>query len=503
MKLSRFSFLILVLVSAFTMSFVSCDDYDSFTADRACTLNFSSNEVRFDTLITTVPSSTKKLILFNRNEKGLRIQKVSLRKGAGSIFRVNVDGWDMSRTQDNCVSDFEVRRRDSIIVRIEVTMNAFDADTIRQDSDYLDILLESGVMQTVPLYVSGQDAYFLRGKIIEHDTTFLANRPVVIYDSLWVMKGATLKLQPGTKLMFHDGAGLTVFGTLQAKGTLEKPIVFRGDRTDHMFAYLPYDRLPGRWEGLYFKESSYDNELEYVDIHGGNYGIICDSASLEKHKLLLINSVIHQVAGAGLSSTSCYLEVGNTEVSNALSYCLFLMGGHNTFVHCTFAQYYPPNLSTNRLNAVYLSNGINDTIIYPLYAADFYNCLVTGYAEDELMGQMLQGKDDEHKIPGEYLFENCFLTTSDIEHDETSSQKAHFVNNRYENAQDSITHSKHFVKFDAYNYFYDFTPVEHSAIRNSGLKKYSLSFPLDRLGRSRMDDDAPDAGCYEAVIKKD
>ena len=88
------------------------------------------------------------------------------------------------------------------------------------------------------------NADFQHGWVITKDTTLTPRRPIVIYDSLVVAKDVTLTLEAGTQLLFHEGAGIDVRGRLVAHGTLEQPVVLRGDRTDHIFDYLTYDRLP-------------------------------------------------------------------------------------------------------------------------------------------------------------------------------------------------------------------------------------------------------------------
>ena len=76
-------------------NFIACDDVADFTTDRSAILQFSRSQVEFDTLITTIPSSTQTLIVYNRGDKGLRISEVALAGGSGSPFRVNVTGQDL------------------------------------------------------------------------------------------------------------------------------------------------------------------------------------------------------------------------------------------------------------------------------------------------------------------------------------------------------------------------------------------------------------------------
>jgi hypothetical protein len=482
------------IIAAMGVVLIACDDYDTFTTDRSSTLTFSSDTVRFDTLLTTVPSSTKTLAVYNHGDRGLRINEVRLEAGASSPFRINIDGQDMSRTVDNRATDFEVRRRDSIIVRIEVTVPEQVDDSIAQIKDVLHFTLESGVQQKVTLVVSGRNAYFLQACTLTADTTFTAGRPIVVYDSLVVAPNTTLTLDAGTQLLFHEKAGMVVHGTLIANGTLEAPVILRGDRTDHMFDYLPYDRLPSRWEGLTFTRESHDNQLTYLDLHSGLYGIRCDSTGIDPLKLQLLNARIHNLGGNGLELNHCRAEVANTEISNTLGHCAYVNGGDARFTHCTLAQFYP--LSANRGNAIQISN--QDSLGYfPLYRADFINCVATGYADDVVMMPSLSREDmpsDMADVPINYQFVHCFLTTV-MPEDELYT--ARFIDCQIDTLEADINREKHFQLFDSHNFLYDFTPVEASAIRGIADSTYTRPYPLDRLGRSRKNDDAPDAGCYE------
>lgn len=467
-------------------SFVACDDYDSFTTDRSAMLIFNRDSIVFDTLITTVPSSTQTLIVYNPGGKGLRINQVHLETGAASPFRINIDGQDMSRSVANLVTDFEVRRRDSIVVRAEVTLPTLNSDDPQAFDDALVFTLESGVQQRIPLKAVGLDAFFLRGRVLTSDTTFSNRRPNVIYDSLVVAKDAVLTLPAGTQLYFHNKAGLTVHGRLVATGTLEAPVVFRGDRTDHMFAYLPYDRLPSRWEGIQLMPESYDNVLDYIDLHSGCYGIHCDSAGVERTKLILTNSRIHNLGGHGLSLLDCKVGVANTEISNTLGHCVWLCGGDVSFVHCTLAQFYA--LSYLRGDALNISNILGEDP-HPLYRGDFINCVLTGYEDDVLMGSWAEGEEFE----ANYHFLNSFIAT------EVTDMPDRFVGIVYDLPESPIRHEYNFRLVDSYNYLYDFTPIAVSGIRDIGAPEYTELWPLDRLGRSRLADEKPDAGCYEFI----
>lgn len=467
----------------------ACDDYDSWTQSPSSLLAFSADTVRFDTLITGQSSTTRTLIVRNQGDKGLRIARVALNEGEKSLFRVNVDGQYLD---GGAGEEFEVRRKDSIYVRAEVRLPESDDTLIHHYEDHLRFTLESGQTQEVTLVADGMNVYIIRGLTVKRDTTLKADRPLVVYDSLVVDSGATLTLAPGTTLMFHDGVGLDVHGTLRAEGTLERPITLRGDRVDRMFPYLPYDNTPNRWAGLHIYGESRDNRLTQVDLHSGDYGILCDSTKTvldaRRPTLTMTDCVVHNIGGVGLQLHDCVTQVVGTQVSNTLGRSVDILGGAHTFVHCTIAQYYP--FDAARGDALYMANAIggNADLYHHLYWAYFLNCVITGYADDVIMGGIVEGDE-----LCDYRFANSLLRTV------KSDDEDRFVNITYDNDKlEEPRGSDHFTLFDTDNFRYDFTPDTLSVIRGMADIEYTRQYsPVDRRGRSRTADGAPDAGAYE------
>ena len=459
----------------------SCAQEESWTTSPARKLVFSQDTVAFDTLISTIASTTKTLMVYNPGQEGLRISQIRVGEGEKSIFRLNVDGEILVGGTGR---DFEVRHGDSIVVRIEATPPHVGRDMPRQFTDDLIFRLESGVEQKVHLSVGAQDAQFLQGLVVEHDTTFASTQPYVIYDSLVVAQNAVLTLAPGTRLMFHDQVSLTVRGSLHAMGTIEQPVVFRGDRTDHMFDYLLYDNTPNRWGGIHLCGSSSDNRFYNCDIHSGDYGILCDSTSLDKELLYVENSVLHNIGGTGLELNNCMARFLNTQISNTLGYTVYIFGGGYEFTHCTLAQFYPFDAGYGE--ALFLCNQSGENY-RPLEYARFYNSVITGYDEDVIMGNISEGDE-----LCDYLFDHCYLRTV------ASDDTMRFAQVFYDDKEQPLQGEKNFRLFDTENYLYDFTPDSVSRIRDMADPRHTDS-EFDRLGRSRFMDDAPDAGCYEYV----
>jgi len=498
MKINKlFHFLILsfshFLIFSFSHFLTACDDYDSWTTSQDAKLVFSEDTVAFDTIITDQGSATKTLIVSNTGDKGLRISRIALAQGSDSHFHVNVDGQYL---YNGVGEDFEVRRKDSIYVRIEANLPARDSEDIQAWQDELLFTLESGVQQKVVLTASGLDVVILRGLTISSDTTLSARLPYVVYDSLVVAPDATLTLPEGCTLMFHDQTSLLVHGTLLAQGTLERPVIFRGDRTDRMFPYLPYDNTPNRWGGIHFFADSHDNELTHCDIHSGSYGILCDSTAVEGEAtsplLMMENCIVHNIGGPGLSLVHCRTQVVGTQISNTLGHCVYVSGGAHTFIHCTLAQFYP--LSASRGDALNIGDMEGTDIFRPLHWAHFINCVITGYADDVVMGNF-----SDNTLPDvDFLFRNSLMRTVNSDADE----RFQFIT--YDNPDSlEVSGEKHFVLFDTENFLYDFRPDSLSAIRGLADAEYSRLFPIDRRGVSRLADGQPDAGAYEGVTRGD
>lgn len=64
------------------------------------------------------------------------------------------------------------------------------------------------------------------GGVISEDLTLTADHVYLVNENLGITEGATLTIEPGTRLEFMEGMGLSSYGKLLAKGTPGKPIVF-------------------------------------------------------------------------------------------------------------------------------------------------------------------------------------------------------------------------------------------------------------------------------------
>lgn len=464
----------------------SCQDDETFSASPSHLLTFSTDTVKMDTTFSTVPTPTKTFWVYNRSGAGIRCKNIRLEQGNQTGFRVNVDGVYLGQSEGYQVNDIDVRDKDSIRVFVELTSPMNQKEKPSLVTDNLVFTLESNVQQKVNMRAFSWDAVLMEDVVVSEDMQIGGTKPIVIKGGITVKEGATLTVTAGSTLYFHNDAGIDVYGKLNCEGAWDNNIVLRGDRIDHMFDYLPYDRVSGQWKGIHFYKSSYENRIFFTDIHSTYHGVVCDSSYLDKIKLYLYNSTIHNCQGYGLLSQHSLVDVYNTQITNTLKDCASFIGGGVLMRHCTLAQFYP--FDSNRGVALRFTNKRNQ-FENPLYQFDVYNTLVTGYADDVVMG------DFDDNIQFSYSFTNCVLRTPEVK-EETA-----FKNIIWEDVEDKETGAeKNFKLIDTDLLIYDFRLSENSKAIDAGVKLEGGMSDYDRLGVKRGE--IPDVGAYEFVEEK-
>ena len=148
----RLTFIITcVTIGLYLMTTQGCRK-DSFTSTGH--LEFSLDTLVFDTVFTTIGSTTEQLKIYNNHNKNILIEEVELMGGADSPFRINLDG--VSGILHENISIVE---NDSLFMFVEVTLdiNNQNAPLVIEDSIRF---RTNGLDQYVNLAVWGQDAYF-------------------------------------------------------------------------------------------------------------------------------------------------------------------------------------------------------------------------------------------------------------------------------------------------------------------------------------------------------
>lgn len=369
--------LLLTLAALVGLTVASSCISDDFTTSSSDILTFSTDTLSFDTVFTDLGTPTARLKVYNRAKKSVNISSISL-KEPDTRFAINVDG--LSGTS---FSDIEIRGEDSIFVFVEckLPLSATDAPVLTTDELQF---LTNGVRQSVTLEAWGQNVTRLRDVRITEDTRFTAERPIVVFDSLIVEPGATLRIDPGVQLLFHDKASLTVRGTLEAVGAPGKMIAMRGDRLDNVLPDVGYDIMAGQWNGVDIAPGSYGNRMEYVDMRSTVQGLRVDSAGdTSRSKLYLLNSWLHNSQGSALTVSHAAVTALGTCFSEAAGHVVDLTGGAYEFVQCTFSNYYLFAAPFASIVGLYhLLPDETASMPDPLMRASFDNCIVYGMASD-------------------------------------------------------------------------------------------------------------------------
>lgn len=495
-RINPFHTLILLLTLFSAVTFIACSDEEAYTLSPSALLQFEQDTVRFDTVFTTIGSSTKRIRIYNRNKDGIHLQSVQLASGGTSGFRINVDGHSGTN-----ITDLDVLGRDSIFMFAEVTVNPQDSNSPVLVRDSVLFHLESGVTQKLWLEAYGQDVIIIRAATLTTDTLLSDPRPYLIYDSLVVASQVTLTLAQGVTLCFHNGAYLGVHGQLMCQGTAEHKIVMRGDRTDHIFTYLPYDRMDGQWGGILLYPESHDNVLDHVDIHGGNWGVDCPLSTTEAQKVTMNHVSIGNVRGDALRLFAVNGTFYNCLFWNAGGNCVNLIGGTNDFVHCTLAQFYP--WDTSHGASLYFTNCVGDTI-YPLHRAAFANSILTARTADAIIGEPSDNSDAAFAASFHHCLVNIDLPDNSPSYIQSMFTTAinefgYFPKSSQATAHTDTTKvygAKNFRSINDNTYAYDFHLDSLSNARHIGSNSYVTTCPTDIDGKPR-DVSHPDAGCYE------
>jgi hypothetical protein len=121
---------------------------------------------------------------------------------------------------------------------------------------------------------------------IEKDTVLIAEQgPYLVKDALVVMPGATLTVEPGTDIWFHE-LGMVVRGRLRARGTAENPVRLSA--------------LGGAgWKGVFFDNAHRESTLTGCRIIGAEYGLRTHDSPLRVERCILQDNVWGAVAEGG------------------------------------------------------------------------------------------------------------------------------------------------------------------------------------------------------------
>jgi hypothetical protein len=447
-------------------SFVSCKKNNLLSKKN---LEFSVDTLVFDTVFTTVGSTTKQFKIYNKEKKTVQIDQIELMGGENSPFRMNVDG-NIGTT----LSNIRIEGKDSLFVFVEVTLdiNSQSLPMIVEDSIRF---RTNGKDQYVKLAVWGQDMYFhysnFQQEIFDFNEGIWPNdKPHVIYGAAIVDSAKTLTIQAGTQVHLHKNSVFYVYkSTLNIIGIPGNEVVFQGDRLEQ-----DYQDVAGQYYGIYFQEAR-PSTIDYAILKNGTSGVhlFSDNPSNPGYTLTMTNTIIQNQArygvfiysGAKVKAENCIISKNGTHA------LLVLEGGDFNFNHCDLLGYGSSqnpavgisNYFTNYQTATTNVGSINEGILY--------NCVLSGNLTTELAIDTIQLSG----VNLNFDFKNC-LIKSEIEQTDAFYQSIYWNNDPM--FTDPAT--------------YDFSFLPSSTLNGNG---FATSVVTDIFGNLR--NNPPDIGAIE------
>jgi len=442
-----------------SQSLSSCKKIKPFSQEN---IYFSKDTVVFDTVFTTVGSTTQQFKIYNPSNKSVKIEEIELMGGANSPFRMNVDG-----VKGTSLGEMILEGKDSLFAFVEVTLsvNGQNLPLIIEDSIRF---RTNGKDQYVNLAVWGQDAYFHYKDL--NEGTWPNDKPHVIYGYAAVDSSKTLTIPAGTNIYLHKNALLYVYkGSLQVQGMLNQEVVFQGDRLEAM-----YDDVPGQYYGIYFHEAL-PSSIDYAIIKNGTAGVhlFSEAPTNTGYTLQLNNTRIFNMSrygvfiysGAKVRAENCIIH------SNETHALLVLEGGDFNFNHCNLLGFGSAKASAVGISNYY-SNPISGiTNVGSIHEGTMTNCVIYGNDDFNLAIDTLH----MNGVTLNFQFSNCLIRSDSVFSDPFYTNVLWNQNPLFENTAQG-----------------DFLYLPNSPLNGNGI---NTGLSLDILGNPRQN--PPDIGAVE------
>ncbi|MCB0760389.1 MAG: hypothetical protein KDC12_02625 [Flavobacteriales bacterium] len=425
----RLNTIYLSIIVAMAVILVNCRKENLIT-DSSAKLEFSLDTVLFDTVFTSIGSTTQLLKVYNRHNKDIQVSRIRIEQGSTSQYRINVDGINGASHTDIIIPE-----NDSIFIFVEVTIDpgGLNLPFIVEDN----IVFETnGNEQKVNLVAWGQDAYFHGGlgnlTVLDPNEEWNNDKPHVVYGIVAVDSAECLTINPGTQVYCHAGSGIYVYkGCIHVLGELNNEVVFQGDRLEPF-----YDELAGQWGieidfdyetqfgietatisrgGLWLYECL-PSTINYAVLKNGIVGIQMDTVGNTGggFGLDITNTIVRNMSAVGLWAQGGDIHCENSLVANCGANCTALtIGGRYHFDHCTVANYWN---ESNRQDATfaltnYYESIDGDLIVRPVEAI-FRNCILYGNNADltDFSEFIIDLEQEESQ---NYVFDHCFIDTQE------------------------------------------------------------------------------------------
>ena len=457
------------------LQFSYLNDDDEYTIGKTLT-------VTFDTVFTSIGSVTRYFVVHNTSKEDIKTT-ILLAGGKQSFYSINVNGVG----GETFFNDVEIPKKDSIFIFVKVNIDPKNQNNPFFVADSV-VFRTSTHEQNVKLLAYGQDARYiiadkfiktiegeelLRYKIVagEHETvTWTKDRPYVVYGMAAIDSLGELNIEAGTKIYFHNNSGLWVspYATLKVKGSLDEPVLFRGDRLEAWF-----DKDYAQWNRIWINEGT-TVEIDNAVITHAFVGVQVEPSpfgnmiTIAPNVAIIENTIIKKTQHCGVLSRFLNIDMTNCVIMDNGQSSLQLEGGAYTMKHLTVANYCITQ-KERKAATCYVSNLVSEYEDYPWdVKADFINCIIYGKNKTEV--DVKKGQSGQL----EALFQNCLIKAKD-----NSSYFKDCLRNEDPQFVDTLKH--------------DFQLLPGSPAIGKG--KPNIGVELDILGNPRGD--KPDIGAYQ------
>jgi hypothetical protein len=500
-NLLKVSFKLALIFIISLATFSSCKK-EVFNTSSSVDVRFSVDTLLFDTVFTTVGSITKRVKVYNNEDESVILSSVYVKGNSQGKFAVNVDG---NFNPGNVVKDLEIFPKDSIFIFVETKIDGSSANLPFIVEDEL-VMKVNGNTKKVQLVAWGQNAHFYninardsfytdKGDTllfshyqINQDVTLSNDLPHVFYRSLVVRNGATLTINPGTRIHMNSNSNIIVHqgGKINIKGSGfdANRVIIAGKRLDDDFV-----NRPGEWGVFRICQDAGPCTIENAIIKNGTIGLYLGGPYIAQKyessftpEVSIKNSIIRNMSQHGTILQSGKASVENSEISDCGDALIFAyIGGEYQLNQLTLANYYSSrstpsliitNHNTDEEKNIYekkdLTLHLSNSIVYGSYTNELAFDKKEGVGFDVVLENDLIRFDNEDIDTNDAnVFKNCWFN---------------------ENPEFVETYS---------NFLSDYQLDTLSFAKDKGNINLATPFPTDLNGNSRLTDGKPDLGAYE------
>ncbi|GAA3938603.1 hypothetical protein [Hymenobacter algoricola] len=399
----RFLLPLLFVASCLLTALPGCEPKENLlTTDAGARLAFSTDTVMFDTVFAQVGTVTKRLWVYNRNRRAVKVEQITLANPGGTPYSLVING-----NEGPAANNVEIRGEDSLQILVRALLGP------GQQTEDKPFLVEdrlqfrtNGNNQDVKLISYGRNAYFHRNQILPCIEEWKNDRPHVIFGAVLVRPGCVLTIQPGTRVYSHAGAAIIVRGTLRVNPDFAPTTPLKAD--DRNIVRFAADRLepayndvPGQWAGIQFDSTSRNNVVRYAEIKNASFALLVYNPGNQQPRpnVLLEHTVIKNISGATLSfanggqafegagifSFSGDFTLNNCLLTNCGEYALRAVGGGQYNLNfCTVANY-TPQFRRETSSLFFTNKALRANLANPIQTSiTIQNSIIWGSLEDEL-----------------------------------------------------------------------------------------------------------------------